>query len=145
MSKFVRATRALSAVPPLLLGVLTGLLVVGVPPLHRAFWPEPDTNAAEAVVLGDVARLRFLAARGDDLRARVPVRPGLPSSMPGMVTPLEAAIRTRNERAFKVLWEIGAPSTTDEVGQLRCVAKEIGATDFVERLSRLSDARGSCD
>lgn len=145
MSKFARVAQLLSAVPPLLLGGAMILLITGVPPLQSAFWPEPNTNAAEAAAFGDVARLRLLADRGDDLRARLPVRAGLLPSGPGWMTPLEAAIRARNVTAFRVLWELSVPSSPDEIGQLRCFAREAGATDILERLSRVSTASGACD
>ncbi len=144
MSKSASVTQALSAIPPLLLGVAVGLLVVGVQPLQRTFWPEPDTNAAEAAAFGDVARLRSLADRGENVRARLPIRPGLLSSAPDTMTPFEAAIRARNETAFSVLWEISGPSSPDEIRQFQCLAREVGATEIVDRLSRLSAEPSGC-
>lgn len=137
MWKSASVTSALVAAPPLLLAMAV-VLVVGVPPVRELFWPTPDANAAEAAVLDDMARIRLLADTGADLRAPLPVRPGLLDvAAPALMTPLEAAVRAGHSDAFNLVLELGATPTAGDAARLRCLAQQRGDTAIVERLSSM--------
>jgi hypothetical protein len=95
--------------PPLILAAFGLLLGVGTPPVTEWFWPAPTTNAAEAALLGDSARIRVLVADGVSLNTPMPIRPDLrDDDMPLLMSPLEAAMRGGNDEAVQLLIELGA-------------------------------------
>lgn len=92
-------------------GLLLGL---GMPPVAQWFWPAPTTNAAEAALLGDAARVRQLAAEGAFLDRPMPIRSELrEGDVPAVMAPLEAARRRGHDDVVDVLIELGMRPAVD--------------------------------
>lgn len=108
MSRFSKPLAAALAAP--LLVVFVGVLAAaGVPPFG-GFWPESDTNVAEAAALRDGARVRTLVQGGASVNDPQPIREGLldgddPATR---MTPLEAARAGGSEEMLGILRELGA-------------------------------------
>src|SRR5262245_38279152 len=146
MSRFDRAVWLLVVTPPLVLGLAAFLFGIGLPQAEKRFWPNPDTNLAEAAALGDVARIRALTVRGGSLHVLLPVRSGLVREGPGSMTPLEAAIRNRSDAAIAVLWELGGPPPRDEAArELWCLANQVGANSAAALLDQVLQSPRECD
>jgi hypothetical protein len=108
MSRFSRALAAALLAPLLVAGVGV-FAAAGVPPFG-GFWPDADTNIAEAAALRDGARVRALVQEGASVNDRRPIREGLldgddPATT---MTPLEAARAGGSEEMVGILMELGA-------------------------------------
>ena len=130
-SKFSNVVFALVCIPPVSVGVFAVLLVLDVPPLVAWFWPPSTVNIVEAASLGDAARVRLLAARGESLDAPQPVRPAfLDGQAPSTMSPLEAAVWSRHEDSLvPVLLDLGVHPPPHEAERLYCLAEHLHATD----------------
>ena len=139
--KFNNVALGLASAAPVLLGGFALLLALGVPPAVQWFWPAPATNAAEAVALGDAARVRTLAARGERLDVPLPVRAAVLDGEHDMtISPLEAAVRRRGEDSLvPVLLDLGVHPPPQEVHRLYCLAERLRATDAAARLDEAFD------
>ena len=134
------------AVPPIVIAAFALLIGAGVPPVAGWFWPESDTNIVEAAFVTDAARVRTLAGRESVNQPQRVREQLLDSDDPRVMTPLEAAVRGRNEEVVRLVLELGARPVASEVRRLQCIAIEEGVNGAAEMLRetfRLSDV--SCD
>jgi hypothetical protein len=96
------------AVPPLLLAVsiagVLALAAIGVHPL----WRSVELTTAEAAALADDAAFVRRVLAGADPNAPAPVRTGTIGSAEQTLTPLEAAILSREVRTVKTVLKYGA-------------------------------------
>ena len=151
-SKFSNLALGLASAAPLLLGVFSLMLALGVPPVASWFWPTPTANIAEAAALGDAARVRALAARGARLDLPQPVRPDFrEGDAPPTMSPLEAAIRLeagdrrRGDSVVGVLLDLGVRPPPPEMRRLYCLAAEVEAAEATALLQDAFDlSAGSC-
>jgi hypothetical protein len=145
-SKSSSRVLGVAAAAPVLLGVFSLLLALGVPPVATWFWPASPTNATEAAALGDAQRLRTLAAQGTPMDAALPIRSEFRAEgSPETLTPLEAAIRLEGgthregDSIVEVLLDVGVRPPTDEVRRLYCVAQAVEAPEAAEALRKTFD------
>ena len=95
-------------VPPALLGLLAaGILAAGAFG-WQPLWPTATTTISEAIALKDRATALDLIVRGQDPNARYHVREGVVGERSAELTPLEAAITTREIYVVQFLFDHGA-------------------------------------
>ena len=134
-SKFNSALLAVAAAAPVLVALFGLLLGLGLAPVTAWFWPRPTTNVAEAAALGDMARVRMLAARGERLDVVLPIDPRfLEDDSPRAMAPLEAAVRRRSDSLVAVLLELGVKPTSAEAQRLYCLAMAAETRDVATLL-----------
>lgn len=123
-----------SLLPTLLLVaalVLVGGRVSGWDPI----WTRQDINMSEQAALKDRAGIRAALERGEDPNIPRVVRPDLIKDYPVTVTPLEAAIATRETWLVQFMIDSGALVTDENRERLVCVAREVEAAAVEEMLA----------
>jgi dolichyl-phosphate beta-glucosyltransferase len=136
----------LVAIPPIVIAAFALLIGIGLPPVAGWFWPESDTNIVEAAFVRDAARVLALAPRESMNQAQRLRETLLDSDDPRMMTPLEAAVRGKNEEVVRIVLELGARPAADEVRRLHCLAVKEGvngAAQMLRETFRVPEA--SCD
>lgn len=133
------------AVPPaigLLLNAASGAaaLVAGQPLL----WPSQELTLTEAVGMHDAAEIVRQIALGADPNARYDAWDVLKRDQHVSVTPLEAAIATRESYLFDLLITHGANVTPEIARTLQCFAASEHATDIAAELSKQFAPPESC-
>lgn len=124
---------ALAAVP---LGFAAAIVVMlaGSAAGWNPLWPATDFNLAELTVLRDRAGMLQQIRAGENPNATYDVRADLLRSVPVRLTPLQAAVASRELHVFDFLLESGARMDDADRRQLYCFAREVRATDIEERL-----------
>lgn len=109
---------------PALLGLLVAAFLLGNLVGWDPLWPTGTVTLSEAVALRDSATALDLIGRQHDPNASYPVRDGLLKSDVVHVTPLEAAVSTRETAVVQLLIDHGA--TLDDATRLRltCFARQ---------------------
>lgn len=118
-----------SAIPALSAAIVLAGTLFGWNP----FWPAPELTPSEAAALRDPATVLNLVASGQSLNDRYLVRRGLILDWALQLTPLEAAVTTRDARLFRLLLESGAALEGQDRVRMACFARESGAGG-IERL-----------
>jgi hypothetical protein len=112
-----------AAAAPVFVAICSLLIGLDVRPVTDWFWPAPTTNIVEAAAMGDAARVRALAARGEPLNRPMAVRPGiLPVEAPSAMSALEAAVWHRGDETVAMIVDLGARPTVSEAQRLSCLA-----------------------
>lgn len=133
-----RAAAVATGLPGLMVasacGISVLLAMVGVDTL----WPRTELNLAEAAAVRDAAEVVRLMERGDSLVTSWPVRAGLVGESATSLTPLEAAIASRDRNMIDLLYDAGAQLDAAQWVLIRCAA------DIQEVMDAL-DARQPAD
>lgn len=93
-------------------------------------------NLSEAVALNDRAATFWLLETGADPNREYPVRAFMIMEYPVTLTPLQAAVFTREVNLYQRLTGHGARATADELRFLFCLALDVGAAELSEVISR---------
>jgi hypothetical protein len=141
-----RATILGVALPAVLVAVLFGVsgaaaLVVGRPLL----WAPSDLTLAEAVGLRDQGEAVRLIMLGADPNRRYDVRDVFREDEHVVLTPLEAAVITREDYMLDLVLDYGARIDDRNSSTLQCLARAVGADAIrasVVELSREVDCAG---
>ncbi len=118
-------------VPPALLGALIVTILVGGAAGWNPLWSPEDATLSEVVALGDIVTMRAMIASGIDPNAKYLVRENLVKSYEVQLTPLEAAVTTRERYVVEDLLEHGAVAGDAERHRLACFAHASGAKQIV--------------
>ncbi len=133
------------AVPPLLLLVVAVSVATGVGPARDALWPLPPLNASEAAALRDPAALVEVAGNGVDLDAAYPVQTRIFNRSDLRLTPLEAAAASARPDMTRLLFELGARPSAEELSRVFCIAAQANAAEVVSTLRERSGAHPPAD
>ena len=133
-SKFLAA---IAVLPVLALAVLSLYSALGAVGGH-GLWPADDVTLPEAIATRNSAEAARLIGLGQDPNARDRVRAGILAGHDIWVTPLEAAVWTRDANLVKMLLNYGAVADRREVRILRCIAGAAGDRETHEALAGLS-------
>ena len=118
-----------------------GCAVFGRSPI----WPDHGLTLSEAVVTRADADLVRLLGQGTDPNASYDVRPGLVADHAVRMTPLEAAVLSRDAAILERLIRRGALIDAPAWNRLRCLAEgDEGVTVLLER-HRPAAAVTQCD
>jgi hypothetical protein len=98
-------------------------LVTGKP----LIWPQTELTLAEAVGLRDQGEAVRLMMLGADPNARYDVRDVFRDDELVALTPLEAAVITREDYMLELMIAYGARIDERNAGTLQCLAKAVGA------------------
>lgn len=123
------------ALPPLALAVVVIVMLAGSLFGWRPLWPDQKLNLAETVGLRDRPGILLRLRAGDNPNVEYDVRAGLIRSIPVRLTPLEAAITTREEYLFDFLVQYGARIDGAQRARLICFARENNADAIGAKLA----------
>lgn len=130
---------ALTAAPPVMLAGAAVVMLVLAGAGYQPMWNERDpANLAEAAVWRDHVMVSKMIGGGSDSNAPVPV------SIDGRVTvmtPLEAAVMSRDMETVALLTKMGARADAETRARLARLAEDVGANDVAEFLRVSSPAR----
>ncbi|MEW5984269.1 MAG: hypothetical protein AB1806_18105 [Acidobacteriota bacterium] len=138
-------TECIPALPQMALGLATAAIVAGALFGWHPLWPADTETLAEAAALGNRATIMALVARGADPNARYSVRPGILRSDPIELTPLEAAITTRQDYLFEFIRSQGAVVNAGNRLRLFCFASALGADAIARSLAEVPLTDSGCD
>lgn len=118
------------AVPPAIVAVLfaiSGLaaLLAGRP----LIWPQTDITLAEAVGLRDQGEVVRLISSGADPNRRYAVRDVFREDETLAMSPLEAAVITREVYMMELVEDYGAVIDARNAAVLQCLARALGVED----------------
>jgi hypothetical protein len=131
-------------VAPLLFGVLVAVLMIGSVAGWNPLWPENAATLSESVALRDMPNTLALIAQGHDPNAAYDVRDELLTSRRVQITPLQAAVSTREPYVVEILLANGArlDDTTGPV--LICLARKVNAPGIEAQLLGRVAAPSDC-
>jgi hypothetical protein len=131
-------------VAPLMFGVVVAVLMVGSVAGWNPLWPENAATLSESVALRDMPNTLALISQGHDPNATYDVRDELLTSRRVQVTPLQAAVSTREPDVVDILLANGArlDETTGPV--LICLARKVNAPDVETQLAARVAAPADC-
>jgi hypothetical protein len=89
---------------------------------RHPMWPHQSLSLAEAAGVRDEAEVTRLVEDGADPNARYPVRPGVVFDVGMRLTPLEAAVASRDPEMVERLLALGTVMDTTLWTYLRCIA-----------------------
>ncbi len=111
------------ALPPLVIGAATAVaLLLAVVSGGAPLWPRTSLTPPEALSTGDSAAFMRLAQAGADTSARDTVRAGLREHIEIVITPLEVAVDTQEERTLKTALKYGAVVDAEATRSAVCLA-----------------------
>lgn len=110
------------ALPGLIVAAACGLSVILAMLGVDTLWPRTELNLAEAAAMRDAAEVTRLIERGDSLTASWPVRAGLVSESATSLTPLEAAVASRDRHMIDLLYAAGTRLDATQWLLVRCAA-----------------------
>jgi hypothetical protein len=133
------------AVPPLVVLALfaaSGVtaLVTGTP----LVWPAQDVTLTEAIAIHDSGEFVRQIALGANANLRYDTWNVLKEGRHVRVTPLEAAVATREMYLFDLVGAYGASLTADNAPTLHCFALQEHATEIVAELTKRFAPPASC-
>jgi hypothetical protein len=140
------ATALCLAVPPA--AVLIAFAASGVMSLTRGqplFWPAQTVTLTEAIGMHDAAEIVRQIVLGANPNARYDTWDILKRDRHVSVTPLEAAVATRERYLFDLIVAHGALLTPDIARTLHCFAAQERATDIAASLAARFPPPASCD
>ena len=134
------------AVPPAAVVVAfaasgTAALTTGEP----IFWPAQPVTLAEAIGMHDTAEIVRQLALGANPNARYDAWDILKRYQHVSVTPLEAAVATREKSLFEMIVAYGALLTADNARTLHCFAVQEHASDIAAYIAARFPPPSSCD
>ena len=119
----------------LAMGGLLGVAASGLDP----FWRVEPLTLSEAAALRDDGEAAWLILEGHDPNTRYPVREDLIDGRKHVITPLEAAVRSRRLTMVELLVSHGARPDIDTWTLLVCAPQD---NDIVEVRSALEGVGG---
>ena len=132
------------AVPGCVLSAGLALALVGALVGRHPVWPDHGLTLSEAVVTRAVADVVGLIRDGRDPNAPYDVRPGLLDDDAVRVTPLEAAVLSRDSEMIERLLGYGAQMGPAAWMRLRCLAGDDAAMRAVLEPRRPPGAGIAC-
>jgi hypothetical protein len=123
------------AIPPLVFAALAIVMLAGSLFGWLPLWPDQQLNLAEMTALRDRPGMLLRLQAGDSPNIAYDVREGLIRSIPVRLTPLEAAITTREDYLFEFLVAHGARADGDRRAGLVCFAREANAVAIAASLA----------
>src|SRR5262245_37735395 len=108
-------------------------------------WPAQKVTLTEAVGMRDTAEVVRQIALGADPNARYDTWDVLKRYQHVLVTPLEAAVATRELYMFDLLLAHGGSVTTENARTLHCFATQEHATAIAESLTKRFAPPDSCE
>jgi hypothetical protein len=136
---------ALALPPVATLGALaasgTMALVQGQPIL----WPAQRVTLAEAIGMHDTAEVVRQIALGANANTKYDAWDILKKDQHVWVTPLEAAVATRERYLFELVVAHGGLLTPESARTLHCFATQEGATEITAYLAERFPPPASCD
>jgi hypothetical protein len=133
-SKFLAVIALLPALALAALSLYWALGAVG----GHGLWPADDVTLPEAVATRNSAEAARLIGLGQNPNARDRVRAGILAGHDIWVTPLEAAVWTRDANLVKMLLNYGAVTDRREARILRCIAGAAAGREMHDVLAGLS-------
>ena len=103
-------------------------------------WPAQRVTLAEAVATRDPAEVERLIGFGENPNSAMSVRPGLLGPTAVRVTPLEAAVWSRDAEMLALLLRRGAIPSESELRALRCLNDKEHNSEVRTMLERLGTA-----
>jgi hypothetical protein len=134
------------AVPPA--GTLAALAASGAVALVRGqplLWPAQTVTLTEAIGMHDTGEIVRQIALGANPNSRYDTWDILKRDQHVTVTPLEAAVATREKYLFEMIVAHGALVTTDNARTLYCFAVQEHATDIAAYVADRFPPPASCD
>jgi hypothetical protein len=116
--------------PPTLLALATAVLLLGSLLGWNPLWPTNDYNTAECVALKDRAGVLAALRQGHDINGQYSVRRDLVRDRPVVLTPLEAAVTTREAWMVRFVIDHGAAVTSQNRARLACFARMAATRDI---------------
>ncbi len=144
----MRPARALPAYCLALPGIVVALvfgvsgaasLVTGTP----LVWPPPDLTLSEAVALRDRGEIVRQMMAGADPNRRYPTYGVFREGEEVALTPLEAAVITREPAMVSLVLGYGGVLTDQNTVTLQCLADDVGAPPIRSQLAEMT--RGDVD
>ena len=130
------------------LAVVLGLAAFGATALvtgRSLLWPPRDATLSEAIVLRDQAEMARLITNGADPNARYDVVDVIRPRQRDQLTPLEAAVVTRERYLVELVVGYGGVIDAGNAPTLRCLARAIDADEIVAYLAGIGQAVDACD
>ncbi len=131
-------------VAPLLFGLLVAVLLLGSMAGWHPLWPMNQVTLSEAVALRDIPTTLALISQGHDPNAAYDVRQELLASRIVRVTPLEAAVTTREPYVMQTLIDNGARIDDANRTGLVCLARRTNAPEIEAQLLEQSTTSIDC-
>ena len=119
----------------------TAALTTGQP----LFWPAQPVTLTEAIGMHDTAEIVRQIALGANPNIRYDTWDILKRYQHVSVTPLEAAVATREQYLFETTVALGALLTPENARTLHCFAVQEHATDIAAYLAARFPPPASCD
>lgn len=135
----------LAAPPVATLGALAAsgtVALVGGQPL---LWPAQRVTLAEAIGMHDAAEVVRQIALGANPNGHYDAWDILKRDQRVRVTPLEAAVATRERYLFELIVEHGGLLTPETARTLHCFAAQEHATDIAAYIAERFPSPGSCE
>ena len=124
-----------------LFAISGGMALVSGQPL---IWRAQTMTLTEAIGMHDTAEIVRQIALGADPSGRYDTWDVLKRDLHVTVTPLEAAVATREKYLFDLVEAHGANLTPEIAQTLQCFAMQEHATEIAESLAKRFDAPVSC-
>lgn len=127
---------------------LAALAVSGTVALVRGqplLWPAQPVTLAEAIGMHDAAEIVRQLALGANPNARYDAWDILKRDQHVSVTPLEAAVATREQYLFDLMVDHGALLTPEVARELHCFAAQEHAVDIGASLAKRFPIPNSCE
>jgi hypothetical protein len=134
------------AVPPA--GILAVLAASGASALVRGqplLWPAQPVTLTEAIGMHDTGEIVRQLSLGADPNTRYDTWDILKRYQHVSVTPLEAAVATRERYLFEMIVAHGALVTPENARTLQCFAAQERASDIAAYLAERFPPPASCD
>ena len=109
------------------------------------FWPAQTVTLTEAIGMHDTAEIVRQIALGAKPNIRYDTWDILKRYQHVSVTPLEAAVATREQYLFETIVALGALLTPENARTLHCFAVQEHATDIAAYLAARFPPPASCD
>ena len=101
-------------------------------------WPPPDVTLAEAVALRDRGEIVRQMMAGADPNRRYPTHDVFREGEEVALTPLEAAVITREPAMVSLVLGYGGVVTDQNTVTLQCLADDVGAPEIRRQLAEMS-------
>lgn len=98
-------------------------------------WAPAAVTLSEAVATADLGETMRLLSEGADPNARYPVADAGGSGEPAMLTPLEAAVITRERYMLDVVLDYGGRIDEGNAPALQCLAVAVGAPELAAAMA----------
>lgn len=130
---------------PAAFGALVLAVAIGGAVGWTPFWPTDAATLSEAIALRDLATARALFEAGADPNATYAVRADLVKSQAVAITPLEAAVTTREDWVFAFVLDHGASMDEASRARVYCLARQENADRIAEMIVPPDAVPPSCE